>query len=128
MTSDSLFTSILNFPTDFDNPFEVWVGGEFLDSFTAGDSIDFVSRLGAGVSEFTIKGLNVDPSNPAVFPIKLDFNTETASFEMYALTKEENEEVTAVPESSSVLGLLAFAVLGTAGVLKRSGKSSSLSH
>jgi len=117
MTGDSLFTSILNFPVGFENPFTVSVGDTNLGEFIPGDSIDFVSLLGGGVSEFTITGLNVDPTNPTAFPIKLDFDTNTASFDMHALIEEDNQDV---PEPVSVFSLLTF---GSGVVLLRRRKS-----
>ncbi|MFP4123428.1 MAG: choice-of-anchor tandem repeat NxxGxxAF-containing protein [Coleofasciculus sp.] len=117
MTGDSLFTSILNFPVGFENPFTVSVGDTNLGEFLPGDSIDFVSLLGNGVSEFTITGLDVDPTNPTAFPIKLDFDTDTASFDMHALIEEDSQNV---PEPVSVFSLLTF---GSAVVLLRRQKS-----
>jgi hypothetical protein len=117
MTGNSLFTSILNFPVGFENPFTVSVGDTNLGEFLPGDSIDFVSLLGGGVSEFTITGLNVDPTNPTAFPIKLDFDTDTASFDMHALIEEDSQNV---PEPVSVFSLLTF---GSGVVLLRRRKS-----
>ncbi len=117
MTGDSLFTSILNFPVGFENPFTVSVGDTNLGEFLPGDSIDFVSLLGGGVSEFTITGLDVDPTNPTAFPIKLDFDTDSASFDMHALIEEDSQDV---PEPVSVFSLLTF---GSAVVLRRRRKS-----
>lgn len=94
MTSDSLFTSILDLPSNFVKPFTVLVGDILLGEFTAGDRIDFskfAAKLGgllvngSGVKEFTVTGLDVDPSNPAIFPIKLASNTDLMSFDMQAL-------------------------------------------
>ncbi len=51
---------------------------------------------GLGVSEFSVTGLNVDPTNPEAFPIKLEFNTKTASF--------DQEAIEAVPEPLSFFG------------------------
>jgi len=87
--------------------------GEFLP----GDSIDFVSLLGGGVSEFTITGLDVDPTNPTAFPIKLDFDTDTASFDMHALIEKDSQNV---PEPVSVFSLFAF---GSGVVLLRRRQS-----
>ena len=109
MVSDSLFTSILNFPLGFDNPFTVLVGDEVVGEYGPGDSVDFASLFDGGVSEFTVTGLDVDPSDPTVFPIQLDFNTDTASFDMIALFNEEDpNDPASVPEPSGVLSLLIF--------------------
>ncbi|MEG4508296.1 hypothetical protein QUA81_32485 [Microcoleus sp. F6_B4] len=103
---DSLFTQILDFPTGFSNPFSVTVKDILLGTnFTAGQSIDFAKYSaqlgnflvgGVGVSEFSVTGINVDPTNPEAFPIKLEFNTETASF--------DQEAIEAVPEPLSFFG------------------------
>ncbi|WP_254564649.1 choice-of-anchor tandem repeat NxxGxxAF-containing protein [Oscillatoria sp. HE19RPO] len=121
MTGDSLFTEILNVPNGFDNPFTIAVGETILGEFLPGDKIDFVSLFGKGVSEFTVTGINVDPTNPAVFPIKLDFNTTTASFDMYAIGYKNSAEK--VPEPTSVLSLLALGTAGAIATLKRKARS-----
>jgi hypothetical protein len=79
MTSGSLFTGILNFPTGFANAFTVTAGGVVLGSFSPGQNLTFP---GGGVPEFMIAGINplVDPSDPSAFPLQLSFNTATASF------------------------------------------------
>lgn len=120
MVEDSLFTSILNFPTGFDNPFTVAVADTILGEFTPGESVNFVDLLGSGVKEFTVTGLNVDPSDPTVFPIQLDFNTDRASFDMIALMNEDDdEERTKVPEPGSVFGLFAFGAIASITIRKR---------
>lgn len=112
MTSDSLFTEIIDFPTGFANPFTVLVKDAILGEFTAGNSVKFSNYstlLGdllvsdRGVKEFSIIGLNVDPTNPTAFPLQLDFNTDTANFNMYPLLNQESQSV---PEPSAILGLL----------------------
>jgi len=102
----SLFTEILNFPTGFASPFEVFSGGIDLGSFSAGNQLIFP---GGGVSEFTITGINplVDPNNPNAFPLQLQFSTPTASFEMIALVPEP---------ATSILLLLGF---GSVAALSR---------
>jgi hypothetical protein len=79
MTSGSLFTSILNFPTGFSNPFIVSSGGKVLGAFSPGQSVIFPN---GGVSDFTISAISptVDPSVVTNFPLKLAFNTATAGF------------------------------------------------
>jgi hypothetical protein len=113
MTSDSLFTQILDFPTGFNTPFTVLVKNVLLGEFTVGNSVNFsnYSKLlgnllvgGSGVKEFSVTGLNVDPTNPAAFPIKLEFNTPKANLNMHAMLNEEAEPV---PEPSVMLGLFA---------------------
>lgn len=112
MTSDSLFTQILDFPTGFNTPFSVLVKDVLLGEFTVGNSVNFsnYSRLlgnllvgGTGVKEFSVTGLNVDPTNPAVFPLKVAFNTPKANLNMHAMLNEAE----AVPEPSMMLGLFA---------------------
>lgn len=128
MTSDSLFTQIRDFPTGFNTPFTVLVKDILLGEFTVGNSVNFsnYSKLlgnlligGSGVKEFSVTGLNVDPTNPAAFPIKLAFNTAKANLNMHALLKEEAE---AVPEPSVMLGLFASASFLVGAVRKRKQK------
>ncbi len=117
MTSPgSLFTSILNFPTGFANPFTVTANGNLLGSFTNGQSVDFVSLLGAGVSSFSIANIFpfTDATDSQAFPLQLAFNTPTASF-----TQTPIVEATAVPESSSLLGLGLLAGLGMMQLTRR---------
>lgn len=112
MDSDSLFTSILDLPSTFENPFTVSVGDKTLGQFGSGDAInfsDYADILGdllidGGVKKFTVRtGDAIDPSNPMALPIKLAFNTETANFSMYALEPVNKEKV---PEPGTILGLL----------------------
>lgn len=92
----SRFTAISGLPKgiDPDNTFTVSVQGVVLGEFTADQTVnfkDYRAQLGdrfqeGGVAEFTISdiGPGVDPTNARAFPVKLDFNTPTASFEMKA--------------------------------------------
>ena len=83
MTGDSLFTNILAFPTGFDEPFDLTSPGCTIPgTFTSGDSLNFVSLCGKGVSEFAITGIDppFDPTNSSAFPIELTFDTPTADF------------------------------------------------
>jgi PEP-CTERM motif len=129
MTSDSLFTQILDFPTGFAKPFSVLVKDVLLGEFAAGNSVNFsdYSRLlgnllvgGSGVKEFSVTGLNVDPTNPTAFPLKLDFNTDRANFNMSAILNEAE----AVPEPSAMLGLFASGSFLVGVVRKRKLKLS----
>lgn len=108
-TPDSLFTSILNFPTGFANPFTVTANGSVLGSFTNGQSVDFVSLLGAGVDSFEISNIFpfTDATDTQAFPLQLAFNTPTASF-----TQTPTVEATNVPESSNLFGLGLLAGIG----------------
>ncbi|MDA0866904.1 MAG: hypothetical protein O2890_10890, partial [Cyanobacteria bacterium] len=51
-----------------------------------------------GVRKFTISEINpaVDSSNPVAFPLQLEFNTNTASFEMRALEAADTRISSAV--------------------------------
>ncbi|MBX9789130.1 MAG: PEP-CTERM sorting domain-containing protein [Pirellulales bacterium] len=104
MTEGSLFTQILDLPSGFNQPFTVSANGEVLGTFGPGQSVDFTKLPGGGVSDFTITGIDpgTDPNDPQAFPIKLAFNTPTASFTMQAV----------VPEPSTLL----LATLGAAGL------------
>ncbi len=120
MTGDSLFTEILNLPGGFGNPFTVSIGDIVVGEFTGGDSIDFVSLLGTGVKQFSVSGINVDPTDPTVFPIKLDFDTELASFNMQAIGYTPESEK--VPEPGTILGLLSVGGFFVGSRLRRGGK------
>lgn len=117
MDGDSLFTSILDLPSTFENPFTVSVGDIILGQFTNGDEINFSKYAdllgnllidGLGVKEFRVRtGDTIDPTNPLALPIKLAFNTETADFSLYALDPVyDNDVVEKVPEPATMMGLL----------------------
>jgi hypothetical protein len=86
----TLFSQILDFPTGFSDLFTVSVGGNVLGQFGPGQSVDFVSLLGGGVSEFTVSGINplVDAEDPLGFPLQIAFTTPTGSFAMRAVVPE----------------------------------------
>jgi hypothetical protein len=112
---DSLFTSILDLPSTFENPFTVSVGDIVLGQFSNGDEINFSKYAdllgdlligGTGLKEFSVRTHDpIDPTNPMVLPIKLAFNTETANFSMYALESVDQKKV---PEPGTILGLLSI--------------------
>jgi hypothetical protein len=105
MTGGSLFTGILDFPPGFADPFAVYVGGVLLGTFGPGQSVSF----GAGVSAFTVAGIRplVDAANPLAFPIRLAFNTPTASFTMIP-----RADPAVIPEP----GTLALLLVGAGGL------------
>jgi hypothetical protein len=114
MTSGSLFTGILGFPTGFSSPFQVFVGGSLLGIFGPSQTVSFSAFPGGGVSSFTIAGFNpvVDGANTAGFPLELGFSTANASFTMTG--------VAAVPEPRSLILLgQAALVLAAAGTVVR---------
>ena len=84
MTNDALFAGITNFPTGFNTPFTVSVGGVELGQFGPGQSVDFTSFPGGGVSNFKVSGIapTVDASNQLAFPLELAFSQELVSFNM----------------------------------------------
>ncbi len=86
MQGNALFAAILNFPTNINgaNGFDVSVGAKALGKFHAGQSVDFVKLLGAGVSSFRVTGLGggVDATGGAGFPIQLQFDQPEADFLM----------------------------------------------
>jgi hypothetical protein len=120
MLSGSLFTQLLNLPTGIDSneTFTVSVGNLLLGQFHSSESVDFVSLLGAGVSEFTIAGINptVNSQDPIAFPVRLGFDTPTADFSMQPISSA------AVPEPSTMIGLLVAGASGAA-LLRRQKKS-----
>ncbi len=80
---DMLFESILGLPIDVDDDdlFTVSVDDVVLGDFDASETIDFVSLLGSGVSNFKITG--IDPlfgTTVVQFPIQLSFINDTGSF------------------------------------------------
>jgi secreted trypsin-like serine protease len=109
---DSLFTNILNFPTGIaaDNQFTVSVGNNILGNFSPGQSVDFTSLLGSGVSQFTVTIASL-LQNTSDIPFQLAFNNDRGSFRMQEFTKEESDKnpdapPESVPEPSSILGSL----------------------
>ena len=123
MTGGSLFTNILDFPTGFDDTFEIFAGGSLLGSFGPGDSVDFTSFAGGGVSEFLVRGINplVDVENPAGFPLQLAYNTPTADFVMTADSSPTSSGV--VPENAALVtwGVLVTIAGGHVGWRRSSG-------
>ncbi|NEO25397.1 MAG: hypothetical protein F6K03_00490 [Kamptonema sp. SIO4C4] len=110
---NSLFTEISGLPTgiDADDRFTVSVEGVVLGEFSAADTVNFADYAeelgdllvdGEGVKKFTISDIDpsVDSENPLAFPVKLEFNTPTASFEMRASGEnlDENAQVSILSE------------------------------
>jgi hypothetical protein len=115
---DTLFTEILDFPVGDDTEFAVTVGNVLLGTFGPGSSVDFVSLLGHGVSNFKITDINslFGSTAETAFPIQLAFNEREGSFKMRAISADDAENV---PEPTTVLGtLLAVGGLGTIKKLK----------
>ncbi|NEQ34635.1 MAG: hypothetical protein F6K04_27345, partial [Leptolyngbya sp. SIO4C5] len=88
--------------------FTVIVDDQVLGEFGPGDTLNFSDyaevlgdRLieGEGVRQFIITDIepSVDSDDPRAFPLKIDFSTPTASFEMRAM-----EATASVPESAQV--------------------------
>ena len=104
MTGSSLFTAILDLPTGFNAPFEVLVGAVSLGSFSPGTLIDF----GAGVSEFTIRGIDpaVDAESHAPFAVQLEFDTLYASFTATPIPAPEPSLALATPAALVWGGML----------------------
>ncbi|NJL56071.1 hypothetical protein HC928_13470 [bacterium] len=86
---DTLFESILSLPIDMDDDdlFTVSVDGTVLGDFDTSETIDFVSLLGSGVSNFRVT--NIDPLFGTVidpqFPIQLSFVDDIGGFTARAL-------------------------------------------
>ena len=109
---DSVFTRISGFPIDVDadDTFVVSVDGIVLGEFSPGDTLsfsDYADALGdrlvdGGVRKFTISEINpaVNTRDPIAFPLQLDFNTNTASFEMRALETDPNGETTRISSAT----------------------------
>ena len=113
VASDAVFTKISGFPeaVDQDDRFTVAVEGKVLGEFSPGDTVDFSDYQealgdllinGEGVKKFTISAINpgVDSADPEAFPLRLEFNTPTASFEMRAI---ETQQAAVSEDSTSAL-------------------------
>ncbi|MEG4292348.1 PEP-CTERM sorting domain-containing protein [Microcoleus sp. D2B6] len=113
---DTLFTEILDFPVGEDTEFAVTVGNVLLGTFGPGSSIDFVSLLGHGISNFKITGINslFGSTAETAFPIQLAFNEREGSFKMRAISADDAENV---PEPTTVLGTLL--AVGGLGIIKK---------
>ncbi len=83
-TDGSRFTRLFDLPSGFNSPFSVSVEGRVIGRFTAGESVEFSSFPGGGVSSFAIFDIlpSVDPTNVLVFPVGLEFDHPRASFDM----------------------------------------------
>jgi len=81
MTGPAKFTAILDFPTGFQNKFEVVTSTQSLGSFGPGEPVLFP---GLGVTTFTISGIapQVDTKDPTAFPLRLAYDQATADFTM----------------------------------------------
>jgi hypothetical protein len=112
---DTLFTEILDFPIGDDNRFTVSVGDTILGEFSPGESLDFVSLFGHGISNFKITDIDslFGSTEETAFPIQLAFNDRIGSFKMRPISKESSPQ--SVPEFTPVFGLL---TLGTWGFIK----------
>ncbi len=78
------FTAIDDFPTGFDAPFDVWVEGDLVGQFGPGDSVDFTTWPGGGVTHFSVRGISpsVDTADLLAFPLRLTLDTTPAQFTM----------------------------------------------
>jgi hypothetical protein len=115
---NTLFTSILDFPLGDDRYFSVSVGDNILGEFSPGNSVDFVSLFGSGVSSFKITDIDspFGPTAETAFPIKLAFNNDVGSFKMRPIARPNPQPV---PESSSIFSLLALGIWGASSLKKR---------
>jgi len=101
----TLFAEILDFPTGLDHHYTVSVGDQILGEFSPGDSLDFVSLLGAGVPNFKITDIDslIGNTPETAFPIQLAFDDRIGSFKMRPIEPEAPRKV---PEPTSWLGLI----------------------
>ncbi|HEY9817823.1 MAG TPA: hypothetical protein V6D20_18770 [Candidatus Obscuribacterales bacterium] len=113
MRNDSIFTAITEFPEHVNvrDRFTVIVEGRNLGEFSPGDTVvfsDYADQLGdllidgQGVTRFVIGGIepSTDLSDPRIFPVRLEFNTASASFEMRP-TLLDDAVIGSSPSSSS---------------------------
>ncbi len=117
MLGGSLFTGILDFPTGFSNQFMVVADGVILGSFGPGQGVTFP---GSGTVAFTILGIEpaVDSTDPGAFPLRLAFNTPTASFAMTPISTPEPAPIT----------LLSLGLVGIALIERYRRRSAGLPH
>ncbi|MEN8447245.1 MAG: hypothetical protein ABG776_19785, partial [Cyanobacteria bacterium J06555_13] len=121
MTGDSFFTDILELPTglDADGLFSVSVAGNLLGNFREGQGVSFLDLIGAPVSEFTLAGIDplVDSEQRDAFPLRLAFDTPTASFSMTPILADDVDP-TPIPEKSSILSI-ALLALGLSSLARK---------
>jgi len=124
MLGDSLFTSILEFPTGFGAPFTVSTGGTVLGSFSPGQAVDFE---GGGVREFTVSGITpgVDVGDATAFPLRLAFNTPTADLTMTPIGVQTDPAPVPEPASLVLLGSGALSLVLSRVRPRRPGRRSS---
>ncbi len=105
MTSASQFTKV-GLPLGYGNNFSVLVGNVAVATGLVGGS-DYTFS-GSGVSAFSLVGINpaVDASLGNAFPLYLEFDTPTASFNMTALTVGEPASL-----ALAILGLLSLGLI-----------------
>ena len=84
MTGGSRFTGILDFPDGFGVPFRVVANDQELGAFGPGDALVFP---GGGVTSFEVLDIEpgFDPTDSEAFPLRLAFDTPTASLQMTAV-------------------------------------------
>lgn len=113
MQEDATFTAITEFPQhiNLNNPFTVSVEGQLLGEFNPGDTVvfsDYADQLGdllvdgQGVTRFVIGGIEpgIDLEDPRVFPVRLEFSTDRASFEMRPA--DDSEVIGQTPDFEAV--------------------------
>jgi hypothetical protein len=82
MTGPAKFTHIQDFPVGLSDAFTVSTADGVLGTFAPGQSVDFTTLAGGGVSSFTVSGITPHAdADPAVgFPLQLTFDNPTADF------------------------------------------------
>ncbi|MCP4036205.1 MAG: hypothetical protein GY733_04655 [bacterium] len=115
MTNAALFTGIADFPSGFTNDFDVSVGASSLGTFGPGDSVDFTSFPGGGVSQFVVSGIDPGTDIAALdaFPLELTFDSSAAEFTM------TSEAAAGVPTMGSTGMAVVVASLIGAGLVAR---------
>jgi hypothetical protein len=81
-TGTAKFAEIMSFPSTAGSAFQVIAEGSDLGTFGATNSVNFLTLVGHGVTNFQVKGIQpfVNATNPTAFPIMLDFTQTTADF------------------------------------------------
>ncbi|MEM7412906.1 MAG: hypothetical protein AAF430_21925 [Myxococcota bacterium] len=124
VTSGGLFHAINDFPTGFSADFEVSVGGSSLGTFGPGDSVDFTTFPGGGVTSFEVSGISpgVNAEDAAAFPLQVTLDSATTAFSMTS-----GPGLPSVPVMGFLARALAVATLvlaGSAGISWRRSRRS----
>lgn len=106
--------------------------GGFVDSGTdisTNDIFDFTSLFSEGVNAFSIRGIEVDagldPEDPLAFVTGLTFvDTGFVNMSQNPIVENTDDPTTPVPESNSIISILALGTIGLSTLLRNQKKES----